>query len=42
VRGAILAHHVVAHELGHQAIRLIGAENVDLLLGNGNVVAAAQ
>src|SRR6185312_10544841 len=42
VRGAVLAHHVVAHEPGHQAFRLIGAEDVDLLFGNGNVVAVAQ
>jgi hypothetical protein len=42
VRIAVLAHHVVTHQLVHQPLRLMRREHVDLLLGHENVVAAAQ
>ena len=42
MRIAILAHHVVAHQLVHQPLRLVRREHVDLLFRDENVVAAAQ
>ncbi len=42
MRFAVLAHHVVAHQLVHQAIGLMRAEYVDQLFADEDVLAVAQ
>jgi hypothetical protein len=37
-----LAHHVMAHQFGHQSLGLIGTKNVDLLLRNENIISFAK
>ncbi len=42
VRGAVLAHHVLAHQAVHEPARLVGRQHVDSLLHRGDVVAPCE